>query len=204
MVRSSSVSRALLVATAFSPALLLAAPATLDGLAHSSPFGGQVANAAGRTDMPLEFRSILVEGGEQFFSLYEVSSRSSLWVGLNESGNPYKVQSYDANKGEVSVEYQGRNLTLPLKQAKVVAMAQVAPPQPAAPGGTVGPGGLPPNAAAANPAQEAARLAAVREEILRRRALRSMPAQMQPGAPGSGPVPMPNAAPGQGPQPARN
>jgi len=104
----------------------------------------------------------------------------------------------------VSVEYQGRILTLPLKQAKVVAMAQVAPPQPAGPAATVGPGGMPPNAAAATPAQEAARLAAVREEILRRRALRSMPAQTPPGAPGSGPVPMPNAAPGPVPQPARN
>ena len=189
-----SLLAASLLATAWPGGRLAAAPATLDSLLHNSPFGGgQALAAANRADSPLEFRGVLVEGGEQFFSLYEVSTHSSLWVGLNEAGNPYKVQAYDANKGELTVEYRNRVFAVALKQSKIVAQAPL-PVAPPAPNGQP-PGGIQ-NIAATTPAEEAARLSAVAEEIRRRRALRSAPPQpVNPALP---------PAQGPGPRPVRN
>lgn len=181
--------------------LLLALAATashgaapnLDSLLQNSPFGGPAAVAGGaRTDAPLEFRGVLVEGGEKFFSIYEAASHSSLWVGVNEPGNPYKVQGYDSVKGIVTVEYKGGLVTLPLKQAKVLVLAPTAPPPGGAPaaGGPVGPGG-PVNVTTTNPGGDPAKLI---EEIRRRRALRQQAAQ--PGGP------TPNLSPGQNSAPA--
>ncbi|MBL9214843.1 MAG: hypothetical protein JNG83_05145 [Opitutaceae bacterium] len=129
---------------------------------------------------------MFVDRGEPFFSLYEASSRSSQWVGLNESGRPFKVQAFDGDKATVTVEYQGRTLNLPLKQAKIVALRPVQPrpgppnpgdsgPQPVNLPGTAGPVPVAgPNSQGPVMAstEEAARLSAVAEEIRRRRALR--------------------------------
>jgi hypothetical protein len=150
-----------------------AASASLESLLRNSPFSGPTSAAPGaRPDLPLEFRGMMVDRGEQFFSLYDTVSHASLWVGLNEPGNPFKVQNYDSAKATVTVDFQGRILTLPIKQAKIAAMAPGAPTPAAAPGVQT-PGGPPlPNLNAANATEEAARLSAVAEEIRRRRALR--------------------------------
>lgn len=155
---------------------LRAGPVDLDGLLSRSPFSGPTSavTVASNIDSALEFRGVLVDRGETFFSLYEASSRSSLWVGLNEAGNPYVVQNYDSSTAQVVVQYQGRTLTLPLKQAKVVAAAAVAAPAAVT--------NLPPansvqSVAPAAPAEEARRLAAVADEIRRRRALRQQTTQ---------------------------
>jgi hypothetical protein len=101
-----------------------AAPSPLDNLLQNSPFGGQVApKTAGRIDAPLEFRGVLTDGGGEIFSLYEASTRSSLWVGQNENGNSFTVRSYDRVNDTITVEYQGKTLTLELKQAKVRTFA---------------------------------------------------------------------------------
>jgi len=161
-----------------------ASPVNLDGLLSSPPFNGPTATApvAASSDAALEFRSVLVERGEFLFSLYDSSSRRSLWVGLNEPGNPYVVQSYDSSAGQVVVQYQGRALTLPLKQAKVVAMAQNAPTPPAI--ATQPPVITTPNVAPEASSTEATRLAAVADEIRRRRALRQQATQANAAPPG--------------------
>ena len=182
------------------PGVARAAPAKLDSLLQNSPFQGSTSAQTGpRAETPLEFRGMFVDRGEQFFSLYETSSRSSQWVGLNEPGRPFKVQAFDGDKSAVTVEYQGRTLTLPLKQAKIVALPPMQPrpagpapgeggPQPTNVAGAGGPVPMP-TAGAQGPvmatSEEAARLSAVAEEIRRRRALR----QQQN---------TPNAAPAQG------
>ncbi|MBI3878051.1 MAG: hypothetical protein HY300_19170 [Verrucomicrobia bacterium] len=155
----------------------------LNALLQRSPFGS--ANASGQTaaaEGPLEFRSVLFDQGEYFFSVYQPSTKTSLWVGLNETGNPFTVQSYDEKTETVKIDYQGRSLSLALKQAKIQAFVQKMPtaPQTVQPQ----PNGQP-IAAPGSSAEEAARLARVAEEIRRRRALRQQggPPNQPPGAP---------------------
>jgi len=153
-----------------------------DNLLANSPFGQRPAGAdAGAGNGPLEWRGVFVDQGETFFSLYESSSRIARWVGLNEAGNPFTVRRYDPAKGTATVEYQGRELFLELRQAKVLALAAPA----TGPNAVPGPGLQPANAAGAN-SEEAKRLAAIAEEIGRRRALRQKPASPALSAPTPG------------------
>jgi len=149
-----------------------------DSLIKSSPFGSSASTGApgGNGAAPLEFRSVLMDKGEYFFSLHETATRSSQWVGLKESGQPYVVDSYDADKGSIQVKYHGQTLALSLKLAQVIVQAP--PPMP-----TPGPANTPAIIANAPSGDEATRLAQVAEEIRRRRALRAP----------QGPVPQPNA-----------
>lgn len=157
-----------------------AAP-SLQNLVQNSPFGtvapaGQAAAAAG----PLEFRGTFVDRGERFFSIADTSSKRAEWVALNESGRAFQVKNYDSESETVTLDYQGRSLSLKLRTAKITAMA-MPPPQVAAPAPGQPPTGvvLPAAAPTAPGATEAQRLAQVAEEIRRRRALRQQ-AQQQP------------------------
>jgi hypothetical protein len=159
-----------------------------DGLIKSSPFGqaAPAGGAAANGPASLEFRGVFldVDKGEYFFSLHETGSRTGQWVGLKESGQPYVVDSYDAEKGAIQVKYRGQTLNLALKLAQVIVQA---PPPPL----PVNPGSAPIAVPAGSPAQgdEASRLAQVAEEIRRRRALRAPPASL----PQAGPMVQPNA-----------
>ncbi len=172
---------ALVTTAALPPPTVGAAPINLDVLVSNSPFSGPAAPATvnAKTDPVLEFRGMFVDRGEAFFSLYDVSARSALWVGLNEPGNPFVVQSYDDTQGQVTVQFQGKILNLPLKQAKVIAAAAVAS-VPA--GARQGPANTTPGVTPAAPVEETNRLAAVAEEIRRRRAARQPAAQATPAA----------------------
>jgi hypothetical protein len=156
----------------------------LNGLLQRSPFGSTAAGQTATTEGPLEFRSVLVDQGEYFFSIYQPSTHSSLWVGVNEAGNPFTVQSYDEKTETVKVDFQGRSLSLSLKQAKILAFVQKMPtaPQTAQP-----PPGSPPNAAPTSSADEAGRLARIAEEVRRRRAMRQQVTPNQPPGPPQNP-----------------
>lgn len=169
-----------------------AAP-SLQNLVQNSPFGtatpvGQAAAAAG----PLEFRGTFVDRGERFFSILDTGSRRAEWVGMKEGGHAYTVKNYDPDSETVTLDYQGRSLSLKLRTARITAMAM--PPQVAAgpqanvvsaPGTPGGPGVNP-----APSSTEAQRLAQVAEEIRRRRALRQQAQQQQ-----QAPAPQPNQPP---------
>jgi len=159
-----------------------APPEAYNSLLTNSPFGPRAAanGAAAASATPLELRSVIVDSGEVLFSLFDTSSRSSRWVGLNEPGNPFTVRSYDSAKGEVKVNYQGRELVLGLKQATIIALAAPPVSAPVPP-----PTGKPQPAVASTPANdEAVRLAQIAEEIGRRRALRQQARQQSnPGQP---------------------
>lgn len=128
----------------------VAGQASLETLVSNSPFGNVTATAsasgAGRT---LEFRGVLVDTGETFINLYETSTARSMWVGLNQSGPVAVVKAYHESNDTITVEYQGRELILPLKQARVgllppiPATGQSSPSIPAFPtaqiGGKTGP-----------------------------------------------------------------
>ena len=158
--------------------------ASYEELLKNSPFSQRAAVAdVVTTATPLELRGVFVDHGEPFFSLCEVSTRTSRWVGLNEAGNPFTVRSYDPAKGQVKVSYQGRELVLGLKQATIIALAAPAPVVPPPPGAPQ------PAATSTPPNDEAVRLAQIAEEIGRRRALRAQ-ARQQTG-PGQPPTPSP-------------
>jgi hypothetical protein len=129
-----------------------------------------------------------VDGGETFFSLYDPTARLSMWVGLNEPGNPFTVQNYDPEKATAAVQYKGRVLNLALKQSKVASLPAQAGPSPL-PTNSSGPQ---PAAVAGGSGDEASRLAAVAEEIRRRRALRAQSTQGVPTQPAPPPQPKRN------------
>jgi hypothetical protein len=176
----------------------------LDSLVKDSPFmpaasGGA---AAGQTG-PLELRGVIVERGSYAFSLYDLNSKESYWVGLNETGFPVVVRSYDAASDTVTVEQQGRTLSLTLAAARTMpanpAMAaQPAPGTPGAPGGpvpqpTATPGNGPTpsfnvSVQSSVTPDEAQRLQRIADEIRRRRAVgKAAPTPSAPSAPSTPP-----------------
>lgn len=168
----------LLLALLAAPAFAQPAPApSLQNLLANPPFGSAAsAGAAPVSATPLEFRGTFVDRGERFFSLADPATKKAEWVTLNETGHPFLVKAYDADTETVTVDFQGRSLSLKLRAAKIVAMA-APPPQPVA---GVQPGTPAPSAGPAASTTEAQRLAQVAEEIRRRRALRSQATQTPP------------------------
>lgn len=200
--------------TSFRPLGLLAALAlgvvarAGTSLAPTSPFAPpDGATAVAGENQPLELRGILMDGGGYRFSIYNPGKKTGQWVRLNESGNDFTVRAHDAARDTVTLDYQGRTLTLPLHNAKVVGMtvntepvasSSTGPAPGLGPRPTGGPPGMGPQYKPPTP-EETARFNRAVEEINRRRALRgkgadpnSMPVPM-PGQPGasSGPVPQP-------------
>lgn len=122
-------------------------------LLENSPFlPGNVAAGAAQNSAPLELRSILKEGGEYEFSLYDAAKKQSTWVRLNESGHDFTVKAFDPDKETVTVEQKSRTYVLALKEAKIALLTMAPgqtsanagmPPNPA-PGGILPPGVLPP------------------------------------------------------------
>ncbi len=156
---------------------------------------GGPAQANGTPDAPLELRGIMVEGDSTMFSIYDPSRHAATWTKLNELGRDYIVRTYDAAKDTVTLDYQGRTLTLVLHTAKI-ASAPVSPmpmmgasPPPAMPQPIGGPVVLNPT-----PADEQRRLEAIAAEVNRRRmirqqALQASRQQIQPAPPGNQPPP---------------
>jgi hypothetical protein len=148
-----------------------------------------------------------MDRGEYYFSLYDLNSKESFWVGLNEKGFPVLVRSYDRNTETVTVEQQGRTLSLTLATARTMAATPAAQLQAAGPGGPAGsPVGTPasggptvqpsngqpqfgPVPSTVTP-DEAQRLQRIADEIRRRRAV----GKATPTA-GSGPSPVPSTQP---------
>ena len=173
-------------------ALALAARADTT-LAPNSPFAppdGAAAVAA--ENQPLELRGIMQDGGGYRFSVYDPAKKSGQWVRLNEPGHDFTVRTHDAARDTITLDYQGRVLTLPLHSAKVVGVAVPEPstvPVPRLMNGQPGVGPQP----KPNSPEEAMRFNRAVEEINRRRALREK-------SPGPMPNPRPNPTPGPRPQ----
>jgi hypothetical protein len=174
---------------------LVCADLAADGLSRNSPFipaGGQSGPAAATENSPLELRGIMTTASGNVYGLFDPVKRQSSWVKLNEAGNDYTVRTFDAANDAVTVEYQGRVLTLALKTAKIETMAPSSLPQPVAVNPTMRTNGNNPPALSPTPVDEAKRLESVAAEVRRRRALRQSAGQ-QPG-PGQ-PTPMSSNAP---------
>jgi len=181
-------------------ALLVLTVASLAGvnaraveLTPNSPFAPPSSNAdpnATPANSPLELHGILSTPDGDKFNLCDQAGHVNVWIGLNAAGQPFVVRSHDAAHHRVTVEYQGRELTLALAQPKITAMQQQIMPMPQM-------GGMPPQlqpgAVSASPQDERMRLERIAEEIRRRRAMRAAAQQQQfpPGATGASPYPQP-------------
>jgi hypothetical protein len=163
-------------------------------LTPNSPFA-PVSSAADANatpaNSPLELRGILSTPDGYKFNLCDQAGHINVWIGLNAAGQQFVVRSQDVAHHRVTVEYQGREITLSLAQPKIMptSMQQQAmyTPQPQMMGqqpiiqpGSVGP----------NPQDDRQRLERIAEEIRRRHALRAA-AQQQQFPPGVNQTPQP-------------
>jgi hypothetical protein len=185
-------------------ALVAAVPVQAQ-LAAKSPFTSATApDTAGPTaNAPLEFRGYMETSEGVQFRIYDPAKKTGIWVKANER-NPdleLTVKQHDLDKETLTVEHQGKPLTLSQRKSKVVSSgnAALAVPPPAA---ASTPNVLPAVTQAVvlnpTPADEQRRLDAVAAEVARRRALRQQAEQQS--APGAAPAP--TMAPGV--QPAGN
>jgi hypothetical protein len=150
-------------------------------LTPNSPFAPPSSSAdtsATTANSPLELHGILSTPEGYKFNLCDQAGHVNVWIGLNATGQKFVVRSHDVTHHRVTVEYQGRELTLSLAQPNITAMSmsQQYMQQPQM-------GGMPPQlqpgAVSASPEDERMRLERIAEEIRRRRAMRAA-AQQQP------------------------
>jgi hypothetical protein len=174
-------------------ALLVLTVASLAGvkvraveLTPNSPFAPASSGAdAGATpaNSPLELHGILSTPDGYKFNLCDPAGHVNVWIGLNAAGQPFVVRSQDVAHRRVTVEYQGRELTLSLAQPKIAAMAMPPTGMPMPMMSSTQPGVV-----TASPADDRARLERITEEIRRRREMRAA-AQQQQVPPGANPTP---------------
>ena len=140
-----------------------------DPLAPSSPFlpPTMAGGTAAPENTPLELRGILVDDGGYRFSVFDPVRHTGTWARVNEPGHDFVIRAHDTARDMITLDYQGRVLTLPLRTAKVAAAPVGGTPVMNGP-----PGSSPAVVLNPTPADEVARFNRVKEEIARRRALR--------------------------------
>jgi hypothetical protein len=135
------------------------------------------------------------------YGLYDPAKHQSSWVKVNETGNAYTVRSFNASNESISVDYEGRVLTLALKSAKIDTMPASAIPPPLPVAAVVANAQTAPNNVIttpgmnAPPGSEAKRLEEIAAEVRRRRDARQSAAQQPgqtPGAPSGPPTTLPS------------
>lgn len=154
-------------------------------IAAKSPFMAPQAAASNAPTVgaPLEFRALIETAEGVQFRLYDPAKKTGTWVKLNERNPEFEVLAKQLDDGQqpptLTVEHQGRTLTLPMRVAKVVSSGSAAhamppPPMPQAnvPSAVTQSVVLNPT-----PADEQRRLEAVAAEVARRRALREQATQ---------------------------
>lgn len=159
--------------------------------AAAAPVAVEAAASSG-----LEYRGNLDLGDGLQFRLFDPGKKNGVWVRLNQRNEEFEViaRRYDDEQKTLTVEHQGKSLTLPMRVAKVVSggsPAQMAPPPPGAPVVNVAPAVTQSVVVNPTPADEQRRLEAVAAEVARRRALREQASQQV----NQGVVPMPPAPP---------
>lgn len=152
------------------------------------PAAAAPAAAAAAPSGGLEYRGNLDTGDGMQFRLFEPAKKNGVWVRLNQRNEEFDViaRRYDDEQKTLTVEHQGRTLTLSMRVAKVVsggspAQAMAPPPPPGAPAApppvNVAPAVTQSVVVNPTPADEQRRLEAVAAEVARRRALREQASQ---------------------------
>jgi hypothetical protein len=185
----------------FAASLSIAGAAeALAQIAAKSPFmPPQGANSAGPTaGAPLEYRGFIETGEGTQYRIYDPAKKVGAWVKLNEKNPEFDVvaKQHDDGQKTLTIEYQGRTLTLAERESKVVSSGSAAaamPPPVAVPIQTNVPAAVT-QAVVLNPtpADEQRRLDAVAAEVARRRAMREQATQqITQGNPPQVPAPQP-------------
>jgi len=149
-------------------------------LTPNSPFAPPSNNAdtsATPANSPLELHGILATPDGYEFNLCDQAGNVNVWIGLNATGQPFVVRSHDVAHNRVTVEYQGRELTLSLAQPEITSTPMSIPQMGAAMLRR-------PDTENTSPQDERMRLERIAEEIRRRRALRAAAQQQQQFPPG--------------------
>jgi hypothetical protein len=154
-------------------------------IAAKSPFmPPQGAATTGPTaGAPLEYRGYLETSDGMLFRIYDPSKKASTWVKVNERNPDFDVlaKQYDGAQKTLTIEYQGKTLTLAERESKVVssgaAAAAIPPPVHPPLQTNVSPAVTQAVVLNPTPADEQRRLDAVAAEVARRRALREQATQ---------------------------
>jgi hypothetical protein len=180
----------------------MAVPANAQ-LAAKSPFAppqGAATNTP-TAAAPLEFRGYMQTSEGMQFRLYDPVKKTGTWAKLNERNADldFVVKQHDDGQTTLTIEHQGKTLTLEERKSKVVssgAAGQAMPPPVANLQSNVPPAVTQAVVLNPSPADEQRRLDAVAAEVARRRALREQAvvdmtrgANVPPGA--QQPVPLP-------------
>lgn len=166
-------------------------------VASKSPFmPPQAAGNAPTAGAPLELRGVLEVGGAVKYRIYDPARKVGTWISLNEKNAEFDVvaKQYDASAGTLTIEHQGKTITLAPREPKVVSSGvagQTPPPPLPQPALNVAPAVTQSVVLNPTPADEQRRLDAVAAEVARRRALREQAAQQVGGAA----TPAPQTAP---------
>lgn len=177
-------------------------------LAKTSPFMPPAGAAAATPSAaaPLEFRGWIQTGEGILYRLRDPAKKVDTWVKLNERDGTLDVtaKKHDPEKNTLTIDYQGKSLTLAVREAKIVSSGSAAHPMPmpapVAAASNVSPAVIQSVVPNPTPADEQRRLEAVAAEVARRRALREQAAQQSPPAganpamPRAGAAPMPGQA----------
>lgn len=158
------------------------ASSQLDSLLARSPFEQEKSSRpADAGNQSVEFRGVVEENGERIFSIRDTATNHSRWVTLNDTSSDLVVKSYDAEALTVSLEQNGRTLSLALKSGPRIAQQNVPQPMPRMSAANGQPNQIMPASAAQGP--DALRMQQMTAEIQRRRAARQQ----------ASPIPTPRA-----------
>lgn len=178
-------------------ALLVGGSRAFAQLAASSPFLPQgTAGAAATTNGPLEYGGYLdTPEGERLYRVNDPARKIGAFLkrGERHDGLGVLVKQPDDDRNTLTVEHDGKTLTLERRKAKIVSAgppAMVMPPPVPAVAPNVAPAVTQSVVVNPTPADEQRRLEAVAAEVARRRALReqagqqlSQPVQTLPAQP---------------------
>jgi hypothetical protein len=173
----------------------LGAAAVKGQLAANSPFlpSPGSAQAAPTANAPLEYRGLLTTSdGRTLFRLYDPAKKAGTWLGLNQRAPDFNVlvKQYDASQEMLTVEHDGKTLTLAERKSKIVTSGAVPQVLPVPGTANTMPAAVTQSVVLnPTPAQEAQRLEAVAAEVARRRALREQAAQQNAAGMPAQPVP---------------
>ena len=164
-----------------------------------SPFmpAAGAAAAAPTAGAPLEYRGYLETSEGVQFRIYNPTRKAGVWARLNERNAEFDVtpKQHDDGYRTLTLEHQGRTITLAVREPKVVSAGSAAAlPMPAAapvPAANVAPAVTQSVVLNPSPADEQRRLEAVASEVARRRALREQATQQIQAMPAANAAPAP-------------
>ena len=93
-------------------------PEKFSGLLKKPPFGGPASPGLLAGSEPVEFRAVVEEHGHRYFSIFETATRRSTWIDPDRPVDGIAVKSFDAEHSNVTIDYRGTELSLPIQRAR--------------------------------------------------------------------------------------